>query len=330
MSILVTGASGFIGLNLLETLLQKEVHVTAFSHDAIPVYALQKLQALPGTLTCLQGDISDAKTVQSLFSTRTITHVVHAATITASPTMPATQVQHVLNVNVIGTELLLRAAQAASVQRFLLISSSAVNGNAPFDQAPLDESSPTQPLALYGYTKLMTEQLANLWHQQTGLDVITARLTAIFGPWERDTGVRGTLSPPFQLALQALRGEATVICTAGQRDWTLSSDISNGLATLLFAQAPKHRLYNLASGELWHVRTFCQALAPLFPQWSWREDSDPSLSTLHYNDDLQRPRISPMRADRYSEEFGVHFTPSVQSVQQYAQWVLEHAPFLLT
>src|SRR5690606_32534232 len=221
----------------------------------------------------------------------------------------------------------LQAAHQASVQRFLLISSSAVNGDAPFESERLDETSATRPLGLYGYTKLAAEQLAGLWHQQYGLDVLTARLTAIFGPWERDTGVRGTLSPPFQLVNEALRGVPSTISTEGRRDWTLSTDVAAGISSLLFAPSPRHRLYNLASGELWHPQILCQALSAVLPDWTWQTSADPSSCSIQYNDDLNRPRISPLLSGRYSSEFQTRFTPAERAVQIYAQWVLNHVRF---
>src|SRR5690606_35177355 len=121
-----------------------------------------------GSLECLRGDVGDPDTVQSLFAGRDISHVVHAATITAGPQLPATQAERVLRVNIIGTQLMLQAARQTSVERFVLISSSAVHGDAPFEPQRLDETSATRPLGLYGYTKLATEQLAQLWQQQHG------------------------------------------------------------------------------------------------------------------------------------------------------------------
>src|SRR5690606_14290947 len=104
MTTLVTGASGFIGLNLLETLLSKGETVVAFSHDTLPP-AAGSLLDLPGTLHCVQGDVSRADDIEGIFASHAIRHVVHAAAITAGPDTAPRDVERVLRVNVAGTQL---------------------------------------------------------------------------------------------------------------------------------------------------------------------------------------------------------------------------------
>src|SRR5690606_7286272 len=106
-------------------------------------------------------------------------------------------------------------------------------------------------------------------------------------------------------------------------------DVAAGISTLLFAPSPRHPLYNLASGELWHPRMLCQALRAVFPHWSWQESEEASACTVQYNDDLSRPRISPLLGERYSSEFQTAFTPAARAVEIYAQWANEHSRFLL-
>ena len=126
----------------------------------------------------------------------------------------------VVDVNIAGTNALLLASREGKVGRFVLTGSSAVYGDAPFGTvAPTEETVP-RPTTLYAVTKLAAERLGGVQAREShGLDVIRTRLTAIYGAWEHDTGVRDTLSPPLEIAAAALRGEPVVVAD-GQRDWT--------------------------------------------------------------------------------------------------------------
>ena len=94
----------------------------------------------------------------------------------------------------------LRAARAGGVGRIVNLSSVGALGAAAFPATadPLTESMAADPQSLYGLTKFAGERacarLAALW----GLDVRSVRLSAVFGPWERATPARSTLSPQFQ------------------------------------------------------------------------------------------------------------------------------------
>ena len=80
---------------------------------------------------------------------------------------------------------------------------------------PLDEETACDPVSLYAITKFASEKVAGACWPCSGRTqtIISVRLSAVFGPWERATGVRDTLSPQAQIlaAMQAGR-EAILPC----------------------------------------------------------------------------------------------------------------------
>ncbi len=349
MRILVTGAAGFIGLNVVEQALGRGDDVVALSLGPLPPVATAAFAgrrgpagearevAAPGRLTVVTADVRDAAALRRLLATHRPAGVVHAAAQTPGPGVDPARATTIIDVNVAGTAALLRAAHEAGVARVVLTSSSAVYGDAPFGTAPVTEDTEPTPSSLYGFTKLTAERLAVQARAVDGLDVIRARLTAIFGPWEHDTGVRDTLSPPLQIAQAALSagggdgdgGATTLIADAGSRDWTHSTDVARALLLLLDAKAPQHDVYNLAVGATWHPERLCRALAARIGGWSWQRVGDGTdaaaptrAPTIAYNDRLDRPRRSPPSAARFIAEFGPVFRPVGQSVDAYADWAV--------
>ena len=329
MTILITGAGGFIGLNVAEHLLGAGHDVLALTLSPLPDAARAAFAALPGRLDEAIGDVTDGRFVAGLLARCRPRAVLHAAAITAGPDADPARAATVLDVNVAATARLLLQAREAGAGRVVLTSSSAVYGDAPFEPAPLDETTPTRPATLYGISKLAAERIVLDHRQAFGADAVVTRLTAIFGPWEHDTGVRDTLSPPLQIAAAALRGAPVVLARGGLRDWTHAADVGRALATLLTTAKPAQPLYNLCCGGTWHPELLCRALQPHFPDWRWRLAEAGEPPSIAYNDALDRPRRSPPQAARFTTEFGAVFRAPQAAAAAYADWWAGHGQALL-
>ncbi len=321
MTTLVTGAAGFIGLNVVEQLLAAGQPVLAHSLGPLPPAALAAFAGLPGKLDVVTGDVCDVAGLRRAFAAHPVARVLHTAALTVGPGVAGAAAVPAFTVNVGGTHAVLQVAREHGVRRIVLTSSTAVYGESPFQDAPLTEAAQPTPLTVYGYTKVAAEALVEQG-AAFGLEPVIARLTAIYGPWEHDTGVRATLSPPFQIARAALLGEPIVLAAGGQRDWTSSTAIAQALVTLLFAATPAHRVYNLGVGHTWHPAALCEALARRLPGLDWRVGQPGEAPSIAYNDDLQRPRVSPPAPTRFEAEFGPVFAEPRAAVDAYADWVL--------
>lgn len=325
-AVLITGGAGFVGLNLAEALLARGEHVLVFGREAeLPAPAAARFARLPGRLDVVQGDVRDAAALRGLFATWRIGAVFPFAAITAGPEREATDPGLVLDVNLKAVLATLEAARdAGTVRRVVLPSSAAVYGESAFRHALLDEdTTPPVPIGLYGVTKYAVERaglrLAGLW----GLDAVAARIGATFGPWERDTGLRDTLSLHLGLAEAARRGEAAVIPAAPlpSYDWVYVRDLAAGLVALLDAKEPPHRVVNLASGIDWapHYGGCLDQLAQRFRGFRWRHAAAGEAPSIRWNETRPRGVMAIARAGDFG--WRPRFTPNA-AYDDYASWLL--------
>lgn len=320
--LLLTGAGGFLGLCLLDHLLAEGHAVVAFNDRPLHPRALARFEALPGRLAVVQGDVRDRAALATVFAGHGIDRIIHAAAITLGPAGAIAPAETVVDVNTTSTARLIEAAVAAGVSLFVYPSSSAVYGPAPFEGAPVTEDRAPTPAGLYGFTKLASERLLVAARADHGLSTVRARITAAFGPYEHDTGVRETLSPPFQVAMKALAGEHVRLPDSGVRDWTSSRDLARALALLALSDAPPADLYNLSLGTTWHPKLLCEAFAERLPGFTYALHEGPEQpGDIAFNDDLARTR-QPISSARFTADFGFRFEPPEQAVRSYADWVL--------
>jgi nucleoside-diphosphate-sugar epimerase len=324
-AVLVTGGAGFVGLNLVEALLRRGEHVVVFGHEAaLPEPAPARFAALPGRLEVIAGDVQDAAALRAVFAGRRIGRVFPFAAITAGPEREAAEPGAVIDVNLKGMLATLQAARdAGTVRRVVLPSSAAVYGESAYAHPVLDEATtPPVPITLYGVTKYAVERAGLRLAASWGLDAVAARIGATFGPWERDTGLRDTLSLHFQLAEAARRGEAVVIPPAPlpAYDWIYVADLVAGLLALLDAPAPPHRVVNLASGTDWAPQTGAclDVLAEAFPGFRWRHAAPGEAPTIRWNEARPRGVMAVERAAAFG--WRARHAP-VAAYRAYAAWL---------
>ena len=112
----------------------------------------------------------------------------------------------------------------------------------------LDEATACDPESLYAVTKFASEKvaarLAALWQS----DIISVRLSGVFGPWERATDMRDTISPQAQIVAAMHDRRAAILPRPGVKDWIYAPDVAEAVARLIEAERPQHSLYNISSG----------------------------------------------------------------------------------
>ena len=293
MRVLVTGAAGFVGLNIVEELLARGHETVAADLAAPPME--------PAGWACRWArlDMRDPAAVAALFEEVRPDAVVHGAAVTAGAERERRDPAGIVAVNLNGTLNALAAAARTRPRRFLYLSSSSVYGENGFDDMPLDEGG-THPVpeVLYAISKYAGERASLRARSLHGLDVVCARLSSAFGPWERDTGARDTVSGPWQATAIARAGGEAVLEREGWRDWVYGRDVASGVATLLEAERPAHAVYNVGPGEPWLVADWCRRLQTRYPAFRWRIGA-PANVLMH----AARDR-NPLGIARLRDEFG--------------------------
>lgn len=169
----LTGATGFIGSHLADLLIQKGYQVRCIVRKGSN---LQWLKNKP--VVCYAVGLSSADALADVLSGATL--VFHVAGV-----VRATSEQEFYEGNVGTTQIIIDALlkYAPNLHRLLVVSSLAATGPA-LDGQPVDEQTPTQPVSLYGRTKLLQEQLLQKYMHQLPITVV--RPPAVYGERETD------------------------------------------------------------------------------------------------------------------------------------------------
>lgn len=300
MRILVFGGAGFVGLNVAAALLARGHAVTLFDRAGLPPAATKHFAAHASRLTAFQGDVTDHQAVEAAIAAG-YNAIILGAAITAGPEREAADPEAILQVNLLAQTPILIAARRHGVGRIINLSSAAAYGTAAFRNVLLDEETVCDPVSLYAITKLASEKvaarLAALW--QT--DVISVRLSAVFGPWERTNDVRDTPSPQAQILAALQAGREAVLSRPGVRDWIYAVDVSEALALLVEASKPKHQLYNISTGVEWSALQWGRELATRHPGLICRLAEAGDAPTIDLHSPADR---APLSVSRLADEFG--------------------------
>jgi UDP-glucose 4-epimerase len=300
LNILIFGGTGFVGINIASALLARGHAVTLFDRGPLPRAGGQAFANFGEKLSVVEDDVTDSRVVDSIVA-RGFDAIILGAAITAGPAREAADPQSILQVNLMAQVPILKAAHRYQVRRVINLSSGSAFGAAAFRHDLLDEELPCEPVSLYAITKHASERvvarLAALW----AADFISVRLSGVFGPWERATGVRDTLSPQVQI-ITALRQktEATLL-RPGVRDWIYAPDVAEAVAVLVEAEQPKQGLYNISTGREWTALQWGQHLADLNPGFVCRLAHQGENPTVDLHTDADR---APLSISRMEEEFG--------------------------
>ncbi|MGA0596623.1 NAD-dependent epimerase/dehydratase family protein [Enterovirga sp. CN4-39] len=322
MKVAVTGAAGFVGLNILDALLGRGHEVLALDLGPLRADAVAELPR-QDALTVERLNVLDGEQLEARLRDFGCEALFHGASVTASVETEQSDFGRVLEVNVVGTARVLEACRRAGIRRIVAASSSAVYGGLPFGREPVVEDAPLHPLTVYGISKLAAEQSALRFGELHDLEVVVPRIAAVFGRWEWETRQRDVMSPLFQIARDAVRGREVVLPRGGARDWIDVRRVAHAVALLIEAPRLAHPVYNLAAIRTWSPELLCSELEKKMPGFRWRfgEDRDASID---YRDDVTRERQA-VTARRVTDEFGLEVlgTPEADAAS-FAEWAASH------
>ena len=327
MAVLITGGTGFVGLNLAEALLNAGVDVVLFDLGEPPAAFGAAMGARAAGMRCVVGDVRKPLDIERAFEGNAVTHVFHGAVVTAGMARERSDPESVVDVNVSGTLNLIRVAQARKVRRVVYASSVGVYGRSLFDRERITEDeTPAVPENLYGITKFAAEGLALRLGSLWDLDVVAARIGNTFGPWERETGVRDLLTPFAQSGSAACFGTEVVLPDLRlKRDMVYSRDLASALALLLHLPQLRFRHYNLAVDADWSdiYARWCRRLEKEFQDFRWRVARPGETANVDYHDTRDRARCDSSRALE-DLRWKPTFLPD-RALEDYAGWLRDNA-----
>ena len=263
--ILVTGATGFIGAKLTETLLRLAPGVTIVGLDnmndyydpSLKEHRLEQIEAVarqfPGaSWQFVKGSIADRCLVESLFEAHHFDVVVNLAA-QAGVRYSITNPDAYLESNVIGFYNVLEACRHYPVKHLVYASSSSVYGSN--EKIPYSTDDPVDnPVSLYAATKKSNELFAHAYAKLYSLPCTGLRFFTVYGPAGRPDMAY------FGFTNKLLRGDTIEIFNYGncQRDFTYVDDIVEGILRVMQCAPntekgkdglpiPPYRVYNIGN-----------------------------------------------------------------------------------
>lgn len=245
-NILITGGAGFIGSNLIESMLKSGNHVVCLDNFSTGKREnIETFMSNPEFLL-IEGDIRNYADCEK--SVKGIDYVFHQAALGSVPRSIKDPVAST-DVNIGGFVKMLYASKEANVKRFIYAASSSTYGDHP--DLPKVEEKIGKPMSPYGITKYVDELFAANFSATYNIEVIGLRYFNVFGRRQDPQGAYAAVIPLFVKKL--LNHESPVINGDGSysRDFTYIDNVlqANHLAALAQDLSAVNQVYNVAHGE---------------------------------------------------------------------------------
>ena len=275
--ILVTGAAGFIGANLVKRLLQTEKDILVVGLDnlndyydpKLKDYRLEQLQHIvqqsDNGWTFVKGNLADKALIDSLFEQYQFNVVVNLAA-QAGVRYSIENPDAYIESNIIGFYNILEACRHHPVEHLVYASSSSVYGGNK--KVPFSVDDPVDnPVSLYAATKKSNELFAHCYSKLYNIPSTGLRFFTVYGPAGRPDMAY------FGFTNKLLKGETIQIYNYGncRRDFTYVDDIVEGIVRVM-AKAPEkktgedglpippYKVYNIGGGQPENLLDFVQIL----------------------------------------------------------------------
>ena len=239
---LVTGGAGFIGSNIVETLVKRGERVKVI--DNFVAGKRENLASVLDKIELTEGDIRDLPLLKKI--AQGVDYVLHQAALRSVPKSVGDPVSY-NEVNVGGTLNVLLAAKEAKVKRVVFASSSSIYGDT--ETFPEKETHLPLPISPYAASKLAGEHYCHVFNEVYGLETVSLRYFNVFGPRQSLESKYAVVVPRFIMSM--LNNEPPPIHGDGKqsRDFTYIDNVVE--ANILATRAPRvsGETFNVACGK---------------------------------------------------------------------------------
>ncbi|MDD3653276.1 MAG: SDR family NAD(P)-dependent oxidoreductase [Desulfotomaculaceae bacterium] len=243
--ILITGGAGFLGSHIADALVEEGAEVSIF--DLMSPAGEKNISHLSDRIGVIRGDITDSKQVDA--AVRGMDAVVETA-FPASGCNRDLANQHVA----VGTSGVFNVLKACTSESIPMVFASSISVYGVQRYVPVDEAHPTDPILLYGATKLAGENYCRLMAQNYHTKVVVLRFSDLYGPRN------GRNSAPVNFLQRTLKGEPLIIQGDGQqvRSYLYISDAAAAVRSVLHNFPHPGRIYNVNGPEPVTVRELAE------------------------------------------------------------------------
>lgn len=253
--VLVTGGAGFIGSELTRQLAQGKADVTVV--DSLVNGKRENLDGIIGNSVRLEVfDIRADDKMRQLFRDQDI--IFHLACLGVRHSIHSPKENH--EVNASATLGLLSVARELGVERFVYVSTSEVYGCVD-PNPPMTTKHHTQPMTVYGASKLAGESYARAFYRTYGYPTVMVRPFNAYGPRCHHQGDSGEAIPRFMLRCMADRPLIIFGDGTQTRDYSHVSDTARGILMAGFSEAAVGKTINLGSGTEITINELVQLVA---------------------------------------------------------------------
>ena len=333
MTVLVTGAAGFIGAAVALRLLQSGEQVigldnlNSYYDPALKRARLRRIEATGGDWSFQQLDLENRAAIAELFAgqkPRAVVHLAAQAGVRYSIENPAAYIQS----NLDGFGNVLEGCRHQGVEHLVYASSSSVYGGNR-QMTFTEQHAENQPVSLYAATKKANELMAHTYSHLYGLPATGLRFFTVYGPWGRPD------MAPILFAKAILSGQPIKVFNQGQmqRDFTYIDDIVEGVIRCLdktatadpsfdpldpnpaTAEVP-HRLFNIGNSQPTPLLRFIELL-----------EQSLGVEAIKNFQPMQPGDVVATAADTSALEAWVGFQPNTPlelGLERFAAWVKEH------
>lgn len=327
---LVTGVAGFIGSNLLETLLKLNQYVVGLDNFSTGfqrnLYEVQEIVTKEQwqRFHFVEGDICDLESCKAVLKHAAAGHVNYVLHQAALGSVPRS-IDDPINTNksnIDGFLNMLVASKDARVDSFTYAASSSTYGD--HYALPKVEENIGNPLSPYAVTKYVNELYANVFARVYGFKTIGLRYFNVFGPRQNPDGAYAAVIPKWTAAM--IKGDTVFINGDGEtsRDFSyVDNAVQLNILAALADDTAKDNIYNMALGDRTNLNELFAGISGALQDNGINYSAEPSYRDFRPGD------VRHSQADISKAKAQLGFAPThriVQGIHEAMPWYIANIP----